>query len=345
MTFDEIRYGTLARLYEWFSNDPWGKLENAGLSDLEIDQVAKRVAAGGSVLFAEKARASLVDGDLIESVVDGRGTFLYRPSLKGIIAIEGARSKPYPEGRDLIIMRTLEAIEKERQSGGYVSLQNKLSGNVVLPPDTAQGTLSVSDPTPPSATRAAGLASVGSLTMQGTASLSGQPPASPTDGTQTASFDGSINYDGSNTYGEDKVGTPTIIQRPPPDNRESTTGHQNSSASSEVIVQIPAADRFVTINHNSLEYRKTVQALDVLTEAVRGSNELFANPDDRLAVSVEISDLKQAISGASVRLSRIWAAAQASGVLGGLAREASSGAVRAAAALAIGGLLKLVGLV
>ena len=52
---------------------------------------------------------------------------------------------------------------------------------------------------------------------------------------------------------------------------------------------IPAADRFVAIDHNSPAFVQADEALDTLANAVRGSNDLFANADERLAVASEVT--------------------------------------------------------
>jgi hypothetical protein len=53
-------------------------------------------------------------------------------------------------------------------------------------------------------------------------------------------------------------------------------------ASSGEQEYVPASDRFVTIDHNSTEYKETEEALKATIEAVRGNNEYGeSDPDDR----------------------------------------------------------------
>ncbi|HEY3847963.1 MAG TPA: hypothetical protein VGL95_12710 [Acetobacteraceae bacterium] len=94
------------------------------------------------------------------------------------------------------------------------------------------------------------------------------------------------------------------------------------------IGTVPAADRFVSLNHNSPEYTKAEAALDELTEAIRGSNDLFADPDQKLAVLSEMDDLRTRLKGPVVRAASIWYSLQRTGAVGWLATEAGAGLVR-----------------
>jgi hypothetical protein len=113
-------------------------------------------------------------------------------------------------------------------------------------------------------------------------------------------------------------------------------------ATDETDRTAPAADRFVTFDHNSAAFKEADSSLEQLAEAVRGSNELFANPDDRIAVAVEVSSIRTLIGGASVRIAAVQLAIAENGIIQWLAREAASGAVRAAATLAVGALIALI---
>jgi hypothetical protein len=50
------------------------------------------------------------------------------------------------------------------------------------------------------------------------------------------------------------------------------------------VSDVPAADRFVAIDHNSAAYKEADETLEQLTSAVKGVNDLFANAEERLAV-------------------------------------------------------------
>jgi hypothetical protein len=67
----------------------------------------------------------------------------------------------------------------------------------------------------------------------------------------------------------------------------------------------PASDRFVSFDHNSAPFKEATNALEQLAEAVRGSNELFADPEERLAVAEEVSSIRHLIARASVRIAAV----------------------------------------
>ena len=98
---------------------------------------------------------------------------------------------------------------------------------------------------------------------------------------------------------------------------------------------IPAADRFVAIDHNSPAFVQADEALDTLANAVRGSNDLFANADERLAVASEVTGLREAIRAKAVRIAAVVSAIKDNGVIAFLARESTSAAIRFLATKAI----------
>lgn len=98
---------------------------------------------------------------------------------------------------------------------------------------------------------------------------------------------------------------------------------------------IPAADRFVPINHNSPDYREAQETLERLEEVLTGANDLFANAEERLAVVSEVQGIRAALNGRSIRASTVAAITRSSGTLSWLATEAFSGTIRALASKAV----------
>ena len=86
---------------------------------------------------------------------------------------------------------------------------------------------------------------------------------------------------------------------------------------------------------NSAAFEASKTALDQLSEAVRGSNDLFASADERLQVSSEIDQVKGLISTPIVRVAAIWDAAKNNTLLRWLAEQTASGIVRDLASKAL----------
>ena len=105
---------------------------------------------------------------------------------------------------------------------------------------------------------------------------------------------------------------------------------------------VPASDRFVSLNHNQPEVQEAQMALHELAEAVRGANGLFANPDDRLFVLSEVEALRASLGGARAHVASLWHATRESAPIAWLAKESASGVVKAAAERAFGAVLTLV---
>lgn len=110
-----------------------------------------------------------------------------------------------------------------------------------------------------------------------------------------------------------------------------------------IIDPVPASDRFVPLNHNSHEYQEAKASIHALAEAVRGSNDLFADPNARLLVVSEIEEVGKYLDHPIVRVATIWSTTRLPAVIGRLSKEASSGIIRDFAVKAIKALLALVG--
>lgn len=108
---------------------------------------------------------------------------------------------------------------------------------------------------------------------------------------------------------------------------------------------IPAADRFVTLDHNSAEYREAVTAIDNLVTAIETTNnQLFADKAQRLAVVREVKGIRTLLEDASVRISAIAQHVRDGGVLTWLVQKARDGVIGNYAYAAIEALRRLVGL-
>ena len=92
------------------------------------------------------------------------------------------------------------------------------------------------------------------------------------------------------------------------------------------------ADRFVTINRNSPAFRQADEVLDRLAHAVRGSNDLFANADERLAVVREVEGVSKAIRAGVVRAAAVLSD---NSVIAFLAKEGVSAVIRTLAVEAL----------
>jgi hypothetical protein len=99
--------------------------------------------------------------------------------------------------------------------------------------------------------------------------------------------------------------------------------------------EVPAADRFVPLDHNSQAYKEADEALEQLAEELDGKNDLFANAEERLAVVSEVKSIQTALAGHSIRAVTVAAITRGSGTLSWLTTEAFSGSIRALATKAI----------
>lgn len=109
---------------------------------------------------------------------------------------------------------------------------------------------------------------------------------------------------------------------------DSVQGNQSEESAIEAI---PAADRFVTVDHNSESFIETVKSLDALVSSIEGANRLTADHQDRLQISKEINYVKELISEPRVHLLAIWDYAKNNHTLKWLTEQTISSAVRQAA--------------
>lgn len=130
------------------------------------------------------------------------------------------------------------------------------------------------------------------------------------------------------------------------DLRASSTKEQIADASSSKATDtnfpVPASDRFVTRSDNVPLFEKAEQELEALTEAIRAANELKVTADERLAILSEVEGVRALVNQRVVRARAVYDATRDSAALGWLAKEASSGVVRALAAAAVTALLALI---
>jgi hypothetical protein len=70
--------------------------------------------------------------------------------------------------------------------------------------------------------------------------------------------------------------------------------------------EIPASDRVVRLDHNSQEYKKTVEALDKLEEALKGDNE-FPDPEEKEQRIAEVSAMKRLLQAVRVSVEKVKA--------------------------------------
>jgi hypothetical protein len=90
--------------------------------------------------------------------------------------------------------------------------------------------------------------------------------------------------------------------------------------------EIPAADRFVPINHNSPGHREADEALEQIEAQLTGNNELFADADQRLAVVREVHGIREALQERFIRVQVLLTYVQ--GPLTWLASQFFSGVIR-----------------
>jgi hypothetical protein len=104
---------------------------------------------------------------------------------------------------------------------------------------------------------------------------------------------------------------------------------------------IPAADRFVSVSDNQIDTSQATVALNELSEAIRSSNGLVVNPDDKAQISREISFIKEIIEQPRIHVAALWDSVKHNSTLAWLAKDAVSGVVRAAASKAFDTLVAL----
>lgn len=110
----------------------------------------------------------------------------------------------------------------------------------------------------------------------------------------------------------------------------------------EIEVSVPAADRIVSINHNSTDYAEAVEQLDRLEELIKVQNDYPDSDDDRERQIAEIGATKRIIGAhyarAKVLLSLVYDG------LSYLAKKFADIAIGKAATTALGLLGKITGL-
>lgn len=136
-----------------------------------------------------------------------------------------------------------------------------------------------------------------------------------------------------------------ILQEDAGDSRLGAQGDQLVAVDSVTLEIIPASDRFVSPDHNSKEYIEAQEALKTLVEDVRGSNNLVADPKEKLAIELEIANLKSAFEQPMVRVARFWEATRKNGIVGWLGERVANAIVRASAARALEAICKFFGFI
>jgi hypothetical protein len=106
---------------------------------------------------------------------------------------------------------------------------------------------------------------------------------------------------------------------------------------------IPAADRFVSTKDNQPEIDLAIQKLDELKDRIQNSNELRANPEERLALSQEVTALQTALKEPIVRLSSVLNAVN-NGILSYLSTHVEDALLNALATAVVDHILKAFGL-
>lgn len=106
---------------------------------------------------------------------------------------------------------------------------------------------------------------------------------------------------------------------------------------------VPAADRFVPIDHNAPDIEQSVEKLGKLEERIKTSNEFTVTAEERTALSKEVNVLKEALQQPTVRLAQIWSAVKSNGVLVYLSTRGSDAALNALAAEIVDHILKAFG--
>ncbi len=105
--------------------------------------------------------------------------------------------------------------------------------------------------------------------------------------------------------------------------------------------KIPASDRFVSIKDNQTLLVEAKESLTALSELVRGSNDLFADADERIQISAEIDYVRELINKPKIHVSAVWDNVKNNNTLKWLVEQSVSGVVRQAAVKAMENLDKI----
>jgi hypothetical protein len=67
------------------------------------------------------------------------------------------------------------------------------------------------------------------------------------------------------------------------------------------LSEIPAADRIVSLDHNSAAYKDAMDALETLENVLRGAND-YPDPDEKERIVAEVSATRRVLQSAKVRI-------------------------------------------
>lgn len=98
-----------------------------------------------------------------------------------------------------------------------------------------------------------------------------------------------------------------------------------------IAVPVPAADRFVEIDHNSQSFQEAKESIEKVITAVRQANDLFATEGERLFVERELSDLEKLFQGDVLRIAAIKQYTEGSGTIAYLYQKGKDAVVGNAA--------------
>lgn len=107
-------------------------------------------------------------------------------------------------------------------------------------------------------------------------------------------------------------------------------------------IEVPAADRTVTLDHNSEPYREAVTALEVLENTIRQAND-YPDAEDKEQRIAEVSAARRLLSSARVRVGAV-VALLGSGITYFATHLAGTAIDRASAAV-VDAFTKLIGLI
>lgn len=107
--------------------------------------------------------------------------------------------------------------------------------------------------------------------------------------------------------------------------------------------EIPGSDRFVLRSDNEDTVAAAIKSLTDLSERITVSNEFSADPEERIALSKEITALSALIDQSKIRVASIKNAITGSGILRWLATQATDATIKALATQAISYISKLCG--
>jgi hypothetical protein len=113
---------------------------------------------------------------------------------------------------------------------------------------------------------------------------------------------------------------------------ENTSSSATGKKTDEIgDANIPASDRFVSVKDNQHILLDANESITALSELVRGSNELFADADERIQISAEINYVKELINKPKIHVLAVWDSVKNNHTLKWLVEQSVSGIVREAA--------------